>query len=226
MKILNRNHLKLIAIISMIVDHIGFIFFPDIYIFRVIGRLAFPLFAFFIAEGMYYTKNRKKYILTMLIFAIISQIPYMFFLRRLNILFTFLFAMLIIYFNDITKRNNNVIYLIYYALTIILITTLGLFGLIDYGIIGIILVFLLYKFKGNLKYQYLVILICMALLSVLMISIKESRIYGFVQLASLLTIPLIMLYNNNKGKVDLKYLFYLFYPIHLIILLILKIILL
>lgn len=60
MKILNNNQLKIIACIFMLIDYIGFFLYPEIIILRYIGRLAFPLFAFFIAEGAYYTKNKIK----------------------------------------------------------------------------------------------------------------------------------------------------------------------
>ena len=61
---MNRNVLKIIALITMLIDHIGCIFFPNIIVFRVIGRLSYPIFAMFIAEGYYYTKSRKKYVFT------------------------------------------------------------------------------------------------------------------------------------------------------------------
>ena len=62
MKILNGNQIKILACIFMLIDHIGFFLFPEIEILRIIGRLAMPLFAFFIAEGAYYTKNKLKYL--------------------------------------------------------------------------------------------------------------------------------------------------------------------
>ena len=61
MKILNRNVLKIIALITMLIDHIGLVFFPGIEIFRIIGRISFPIFAFMIAEGCEHTENKKKY---------------------------------------------------------------------------------------------------------------------------------------------------------------------
>ena len=99
----SRSVLKWIALITMLIDHIGAIIgyatfsswqIPWLYdVLRVIGRLSFPIFAFFIAEGWHYTKNRKKYFLLLLIFAIISQPIYYFALNTsvfaLNILFTF-----------------------------------------------------------------------------------------------------------------------------------------
>ena len=68
--------LKCIAVIAMLIDHIGLIFFPHLLVFRLIGRLAFPIFAWTIANGYRYTKNKRSYLLRLIFFAIVSQIPY------------------------------------------------------------------------------------------------------------------------------------------------------
>lgn len=111
MKVLNRNALKIIALIAMIVDHIGLVFFPNIAVFRIIGRVSFPIFAFFISEGYYYTKSKKKYIITLLIFAIISQPFYILMIGNytLNILFTFLFSIILMILIDYTKSKNQIL---------------------------------------------------------------------------------------------------------------------
>ena len=101
---LGRNVLKLIAIIAMLIDHVGKLFFPHIIILQIIGRLAMPIFAFFIAEGFYYTKNKLKYFLTMLIFAVIAQIPYVFLFSGLNILFTFCLSLILLFVWDIAMK--------------------------------------------------------------------------------------------------------------------------
>ena len=68
--------IKLIAVVTMIIDHIGFVFFPEVTILRIIGRIAMPLFAFSIARGFFYTKSKGKYFTLMAIFAVISQVPF------------------------------------------------------------------------------------------------------------------------------------------------------
>ncbi|MEG1942513.1 MAG: TraX family protein, partial [Angelakisella sp.] len=68
--------LKIIAIAAMLIDHIGYMFFPDMIIFRLIGRIAFPIFAFFVAEGIRFTHDRKKYLTRLLLLAVISEIPF------------------------------------------------------------------------------------------------------------------------------------------------------
>lgn len=68
--------LKAIAMLSMLIDHIGLLFFPEQDWFRQIGRLAFPLFAFFLAQGFIYTSSRKKYFSRLLLFGVIFQVPF------------------------------------------------------------------------------------------------------------------------------------------------------
>ena len=60
---LSGNALKIIAAVAMLIDHVGIMFFPTVAIYRIIGRLSFPIFAFMIVEGYFHTKNLKKYVL-------------------------------------------------------------------------------------------------------------------------------------------------------------------
>ena len=68
--------LKCIALITMIIDHVGAILYPEARVLRIIGRIAFPIYAFLVAEGFYHTKNVKKYMLRLLLFALVSEIPF------------------------------------------------------------------------------------------------------------------------------------------------------
>lgn len=77
----NRRHdvLKLIAIITMLIDHIGYIFFPQMRLFRTIGRIAFPIFAYQIAMGYKHTSSRPRYALRLFVFSLVAYLPYVFF---------------------------------------------------------------------------------------------------------------------------------------------------
>ena len=99
--------LKIIALITMFIDHLGYAIFNKFSFFNYIGRVAFPIFAFQISEGFHYTKNVKKYFARLLLFAIFSQIPFMLFLSifstniyKLNVFFTLFLGLFSIYIYD------------------------------------------------------------------------------------------------------------------------------
>ena len=90
--------LKLIAVAAMTVDHISAVFFPSEIWMRLIGRLTMPIMAFLISEGYHYTRSVRKYLFRLLIFAIVSQVPYMlaFGINNLNVMFTLAISVLLL----------------------------------------------------------------------------------------------------------------------------------
>ena len=96
---LSSNAIKIIAAITMFIDHLGFMLFPQVRILRIIGRLSMPLFAYMIAQGCRYTKNKLKHFLTIFSLAVVLQVVYYVYSRemKLSILFTFSFSILLIY---------------------------------------------------------------------------------------------------------------------------------
>lgn len=199
----------------MIIDHIGAILFPEIEIFRIIGRLSFPIYAFFIAEGWHYTKNRTKYTITIALFAIITQPIYYFAINQsgLNILFTFLLSISLMYLIDkcSTKNIEFIIYLILFIIVLIFVTLLQV---VDYGLYGVLLPVIFYLFREN-NIKYIVSISITLIFSVL---------FSTIQLYSIVAILLLLFYNGNRGKLKLKYSFYAIYPIHLLILYLIKLI--
>lgn len=201
--------LKIIAIISMVVDHIGFGFFPAVPIFRIIGRIAMPVFAFGIAEGYRHTSDLKKYITRLFIFGLVAQIPFMLFVSQseFNILFSFVFSLYFIYFID--KKNYAWAGLVFVLSAIIPI---------EYGVYGILTSFIFYRFRG----QDIKILLSQSAL--LLVNFVFSLV--FVQLFALLGILAALYFPKERFKMHLpKQFFYWFYPAHLLILFIIKIIL-
>ena len=201
--------LKILAVLSMLIDHIGYVFFPTEYIYRIIGRIAMPIFAFQIAIGFDHTTNREKYIFRMLLFAIVSQIPYQLITSihgdnfSLNIGFTFLFALLLLY----SLENIKPIFL--KITTIIPIIFLAYFLNYDYWLYGVALVII---FFYSIKKPYIMIPLVFLVTSIYVLY-KNSpfQLYSFVALAPLL------FFNGKKGP-SLKWLFYVFYPLHMLIL--------
>ena len=155
--------LKIIAAITMTIDHIGAILFPHILILRIIGRIAFPIFAFMIAEGCKYTKNKLRYLLFMMIAAFIFQVVYYAFTNDnyMNIFVTFSLSIIMIYalqffkvtlFNDIYKISQKILAGFMFLLSIAFTYLINDFVEIHYGIFGCILpvfVALFHKVNGN-----------------------------------------------------------------------------
>lgn len=204
--------LKIIAIITMFCDHIGYVIFGKISFFNYIGRIAFPIFAFQIAEGYRKTKNLKNYVFRLLVFAIISQIPYMIFINsiikinfKLNVFFTLLFGLLCIIVWD--KCAYKISSLVFVFLSCILSQFLHF----DYGAFGIILIL-----TFHILYDKKIPLFIIYTLLVITKYITSTYYYMFI-LFSIIPLICIFLYNGKKGR-SLKYFFYLFYPVHLLIL--------
>ena len=208
---MSGQSLKLIAIVTMLIDHIGLALFPDELIWRYIGRISFPIFAFLIVEGFVHTSNFKKYIGRILIFGILSEIPFnllvsgkVFDLEHQNVFFTFAIGLIMLHFiekNTASILNNG--FLIMGILFSVILRT-------DYSIYGIGLIYIFYVFRYSK-------------VTMLGFASLVSLISGGVQrFAMLSTIPM-ALYNGERGpkvfdKKYVKYMFYAFYPIHIIIL--------
>lgn len=151
--------LKIIALITMILDHIKYaIPATNCFITEYLGRISFPLFAFLISEGYTHTKSKTKYIGRLLIFAFISQIPFMLFRTLvadkllLNILFTFLFSILGIEIFEYFKKIENISIIFRYIIIIIsffAISIIGSYINVDYAWFGICTVWLFYILKKS-----------------------------------------------------------------------------
>jgi len=215
--------LKIIALITMFFDHIGYIIFHRFSFMNYIGRLSFPLFAFMITEGFTHTRNLKKYFFRLLIFAFISQIPYILFTNTftnvftLNILFTLALGLLAITVYDKSKNKS-----LGFLFTIIC-AVFAHFLHFDYGWFGISIIFIFYIFKDKKIYMNFLFIIA-TFLNYFYSYITTLRIeYLFIILFCTLSLIPINLYNEKKGK-NIKYFLYFFYPIHLIVLYILTLI--
>ena len=210
--------LKIIAIISMMFDHVGYIIFGKFTFMNYVGRLAFPIFAFGISEGYKNTKNLKKYFLRLFIFAIISQIPYMLFLNAIgannftfNIFFTLILGLLSITIYD--KINNKYLGI----LVVILFSIFAQLFNFDYGYFGIATIFIFYlKKKKKILMNILFVIITFINYFYKYLITLQIRHLIIIVFCCLSLIP-INLYNNKKGK-NIKYVFYIFYPLHLILL--------
>ena len=223
--VLSNNQLKMIALVCMTIDHIGAYLLTEWIILRIIGRLSFPIFAYMIAEGCTYTKNRKKYLGIMAATAALYQIAYFVITGSLAqfILVTFTLSIMLIYVTDYakTKRTNKAWSAMFASLVAVFVvvelvprmfdTTFS----VDYGFAGILIPVFVYVVEAwrDKLFMFAVTLFVL------------SGITGGIQWFSLLTIPLIAIYNERRGKCRMKYFFYAYYPLHLAAIFVIKIIL-
>ena len=210
---LTGNQLKLIALAAMTADHIGVQLFPQVLLLRMIGRLALPIFAYMIAQGCRYTRNKTRYILTIAAVALVCQLVYFFAMGSLYqcILVTFSLSILLIFSLDAAIKKPNSVnvaigalaFLSVWFISEVLPTLLPGFY-VDYGFFGIVLPVLVWL--GKDKWQS----IGLCGIGLVFLSIGSG-----IQWYSLLALPLLALYSGERGRTKLKYLFYIYYPAHL-----------
>ncbi len=233
LRIFNGNGLKLLAAVFMLIDHMGMMLFPDILWLRFIGRLSMPLFAFMVAEGCRYTKNKCKHFFLLFGLGALCQIVYILFDPTnfyLGILITFSISTLIIYamqyakkcfFEEEPKTSKQLLSSFLVLALVALSYVLTRFVLVDYGFWGIMMpvfasIFDFHRIPAPdslKKFDCLPIkVLCMLIAEVLLIVTFYEPLF---QLPALIAFALLLLYNGEKGKANLKYFFYIFYPLHL-----------
>lgn len=210
---LDGTVLKLIACLSMFIDHLGAVCFSGMMGFRIIGRLAFPIYCFLLVEGAVHTRNMKKYILRMGIFALISEIPFdLAFYHRLvymghqNVFFTLGLGLLAIWFLEHPIEQLDIPDVLYKLLVIIAAGLIAEFFNTDYGFTGIAVICIFYYLRGQPQLKYPIAVILLAAM-------------GGVEVYAVLALIPILLYNGQRGRQTkaMQYGFYIFYPAHLLL---------
>lgn len=210
--------LKIIALITMTIDHLGYVIFGKLSFMNYIGRIAFPIFAYQISEGYSHTKNLKKYFLRLGIFALISQIPYSLYRSLIttnfsfNIFFTLLLGLCAILVYD--KCKSKILGVICYIFIAIFAEVMK----VDYGFFGISIIFFFYVFKEKKMFfniSYILLVLTKYLYNILIYNF--DTIYLILCVCTLFPLLFINLYNGQQGK-KIKYLLYLYYPLHLLLL--------
>lgn len=221
---LDTNFIKLVAVISMFIDHFSKEFFPDNVFFAMIGRIAFPLFAYCIVVGCLYTHDIKKYMIRLTVFGVISQPLFNLafhpslqqFIQEffsLNIFFTLLAGVLAVAACMNFRKH--------WWMLVIAVAMEFFIGL-DYGFNAIILMMVFYFCRKN------------SILSFILVTFLIGWGWGFRgdfitiagigldrQVFSVLALPFIYIHTNFHPKIN-KYFFYIFYPAHLLLLFIVK----
>lgn len=237
--------LKLIAAAAMLIDHAGLLLFPQWEFMRIIGRLAFPIYAYCIAEGFRYTRDRRRYFLRIFILGLVCQFVYTVVDRQLYIGILLVFSMSIILmactenvkssFGGRVSALNRSVSGIFghgkpFSVTADRVMSVALLGVlasavlllcvkvdVDYGFFGVALPVFTSVFEDRPRR------LVMFAATLLALSIDLTAGGFIVQFWCLLAVPLIAVYNGRPGKYRLKYFFYIFYPLHLVVLYGLKI---
>jgi hypothetical protein len=218
---MNSNILKLIAIITMLVDHVGYVLFPQLTILRIIGRIAFPIFTFLIAEGYHHTKSVNKYMVRLGSFALISEIPFdlafhgkYFEPHSQNIFFTLLLGLVAIRLYNHFKNKNSLIA----VLSVVLTCVISFVFKTDYYVFGVVIIFAFHQLRDYSKLKLVVVSLLLVLLTIVIaLSMGDYTLNSTYQIFSLFSLVLIYLYNGKPGmKLNkLKFALYAFYPVHI-----------
>lgn len=225
----NVNHLKLIAIIAMTIDHAADLFYPGFpaklcpVLLHLIGRLTAPIMWFFVCEGYYYTKNVKKYMLRMFVFAVISHFAYCFafginpipfsegVFNQTSVMYPLFIAVVVLWLrNDNPSMNKRLKEIIIFVLIWTAFPA-------DWSSIAVLAIISMYQKRGNLKEQIKAMLPWVVLYGVISFFFV-NKVYALVLIGVLMVYPILNLYNGEKGKARwMKWFFYIYYPLHLII---------
>lgn len=223
---LNGFHLKLIAICTMFVDHLGYTLFPGDLWLRCVGRVAFPIFCFLIAEGCVYTHDRRKYALRLLAFALLSEIPFnlmnsgaVWDSYHQNVLWTLLTGALVCWLLDWALKNRRALAFVLTALVMAAAFYLPERLNTDYGGWGMLLVVMFYGVH-RAPNSPAVKMAAQALgLAVFAVGVMNGRVIT-IELWALVALLPIWCYNGRRGYSNraVQYGFYAFYPVHILIL--------
>ena len=228
------NQLKMIACLLMLCDDIGFMLIengmlygqnPDYWalaiaspkgaklyllarVLRVIGRIAFPLFAYLLVEGFLHTRSKKAYARRVLILAVISEVPFDLACRHVlydpgyqNVCFTLFLGLCALGAMERAKKLPLIVPLLFAGA----FAALAWYIRADYGAIGVILIAALYLLRKDHTIQLWV--------GAALSAAESLRMYG----VSALSFFLIRFYNGKRGQIPMKYFFYAFYPLHLLL---------
>lgn len=203
---INSFTLKLIAVFSMLIDHVGAVFFPEQVLFRVIGRLAFPILAYLLVEGFFYTHDVKRYMYRMGMLALLSEIPFdltangvILEFGHQNVFFTLFIGLVMMYFLLKTAGRGQMI--IVSLLFFLIADALRA----DYGGVGVLMILCFYLFREDMLWK---------VISVVFVNVA---LMGGIQMFAVFALLPIYLHNGKQGR-RMKWFFYGFYPVHLLIL--------
>ena len=232
---LSSAALHVIAMVLMLMDHLWATLLPAQDWLTCLGRIAFPIFAFMAVEGYFHTRNFKKYALRMLLFAVISEIPFdlmyggtWFYPVHQNVIWTLLLGLLGIRLMEAVRKKQKLwLYILVCVLTVIAGLAVGTLGMVDYYGAGILTVFVFYFFRGRKWWCFLGQLAALYYINVQILGglMYPITLFGMEleicqQGLALFALLPIWLYRGRQGyhSKPFQYVCYAFYPVHMLIL--------
>lgn len=244
-KVLDSNAIKIIAIVAMTIDHIAWAVFPGYpkevlpMVMHIVGRLTCPIMCYFIAEGYHYTRDINKYTLRLFLFAIVSHFAYIFastdyvdvksfipfyygnVLNQTSVMWSLAWGLVMLRVVMSEKIQSNLL-----KVGLVVLICLVSFPS-DWSCVAALCIMAIGANRGNFKAQMSWIILYVAIYS-LVYFFALDKVYGLMQMAVVLSIPVIYLYNGKRGKNPkmnkfMKWFFYLYYPVHLLIIGVLRI---
>lgn len=225
------NGLKLFAMAVMLIDHIACAWSLDLvnydvyYVLRVIGRFAFPIFAYMIAVGARHTHDIRKYLLRLTAFAVLSEVPFDLAFgfaspgqwiewEHQNVFLTLLLGLLALAFLRFFQKRLGRFYMIPTVAVLILLMIAANFLNTDYADMGVLSIFLFYVFADKRQGART----AGFALAILVLAFDWQTLLNLTELFAVAALPLILLHNGQKGVKMNRWVFYAFYPGHLLLL--------
>lgn len=238
-KILNSNRIKIIAILAMTIDHIAWAAFPGYskaflpIVMHIIGRLTCPIMCCFVAVGYYHTKNIRKYTFRLFAFAILSHFAYLFasadftdwksfipfyygnILNQTSVMWSLAWGLVMLRVANSEKIKGN-------TLKVVLIILICLISFpSDWSCIAALCILAFGTNRGEFKTQMLWMVFYVAIYAAVYFFALD-KVYGLIQMAVVLSVPIISMYNGERGKSlrfnkFMKWFFYIYYPLHLMV---------
>ncbi len=238
-KNLDAHTIKFIAIIAMTIDHITWMLFPGYpkdflpVLLHMIGRITCPIMCYFIAEGYHYTRNVSKYTNRLLLFAFLSHFAYVFasmdfvdwksfipfyygnILNQTSVMWSLACGLIMLRVVNSQKIQKDTVKVI----LVILICLISFPS--DWSCVASLCILAFGTNRGKFKTQMLWMIFFVAIYATVYF-FAIDQVYGLLQMAVVLSIPIILMYNGQRGKNHringlMKWLFYLYYPLHLFV---------
>jgi hypothetical protein len=222
-KFVSVFQLKLLAVLAMVIDHIGLFFFPEIFLLRIIGRISFPIFAWLIAHGARRTRDVNLYGIRLLMLACVSQPLFYLVHARLNfafdqqnVVFTLFFGLAaIICIRRVEEWVLRALIVFFFAVTATVVQS-------EYGAMGVLSIVFFYLFFDRRRYMILSQIFIYFAGPLLLFPLWENGLFYtnllqyVIQLSAIFSLIFISFYNGKQG-LKAKYLFYVFYPFQYVV---------